>query len=130
SDILYKLKCHTEFEGIVYESKLANGLKIHNAEMVQNLYNLGVPKKDKTFTCDYPAIPEEYEWDFIRGAFEGDGTFNCAKGHLSMNICGVSPGLLDGINTLLNSHNIKTRVEHRSNGLIVVHAKNLESAIK
>ncbi len=48
----------------------------------------------KTFTANYPVIPEELEWHFLRGCLDGDGSLYINKqiGHkplLTMNLVGT-----------------------------------------
>ena len=80
--LLYKIKKIMEFSGPVlrrisrasgkeYESSYMN---IYNREIVKDLKELGIVQ-NKTFILGaFDFVPKEYELDFIRGAFDGDGS--------------------------------------------------------
>ena len=80
--LLYKIKKIMEFGGPVlrrisrasgkeYESSYMN---IYNREIVKDLKELGIVQ-NKTFILGaFDFVPKEYELDFIRGAFDGDGS--------------------------------------------------------
>ena len=80
--LLYKIKKIMEFSGPVlrrisrasgkeYESSYMN---IYNREIVKDLKELGIVQ-NKTFVLGaFDFVPKEYELDFIRGAFDGDGS--------------------------------------------------------
>lgn len=50
-------------------------LEINSLKMVNDLINLGITPK-KSNTLKPPTIPEEFEFDFIRGYFDGDGSIS------------------------------------------------------
>ena len=80
--LLYKIKEIMGFSGPVlrriirannkeYESSYMN---IYNREIVKDLKELGIVQ-NKTFTLGrFDFIPKEYELDFVRGVFDGDGS--------------------------------------------------------
>lgn len=129
-DVLEKMRKHTLYNGNITEGKSYYTLSIHGKGVAQTIFARGLPVKDKTYSCTFPKIPKEFEWDFIRGAFEGDGSIVSARGHLQLNLCGVSEHFLLGINDFLNNNGIKTRIERRNDGVIVILSKNLEDAIR
>lgn len=130
TDVLVKIKRLMKFEGNIYESKLANGIKVYSKTLVDSLVDLGIPLKEKTFSCAYPNVNKKFEWDFIRGAFEGDGSI-VTKGSLQLcvNICGASPRFINGVNEFLLRNGILTRIEHRGN-LITLHSKSQADALR
>jgi hypothetical protein len=130
TDVLQKIKELLKFEGNIYESRLANGIKIYNKNLVNDLYEIGIPKIDKTFNCIFPNVDSNYMWDFIRGAFEGDGSIVIHRGTLQLNICGASPKFMLAIKKFLSDNGVKLRVEERDNGLVVLHTKDMASAIR
>lgn len=80
--LLYKIKEIMGFSGPVlrriirannkeYESSYMN---IYNREIVKDLKELGIVQ-NKTFALGrFDFIPKEYELDFVRGVFDGDGS--------------------------------------------------------
>lgn len=80
--LLYKIKKIMEFGGPVlrrisrasgkeYESSYMN---IYNREIVKDLKELGIVQ-NKTFILGaFDFVPKEYELDFVRGVFDGDGS--------------------------------------------------------
>ena len=129
-DVLLKIKRHVSFEGNIYSSKLAKGIKIYNTNITESLFNLGIPRTDKTFTCVFPNIPKKFESEFMRGVFEGDGTIVTTRGGLHINVCGASLSLINSIQTVLISKGIETRLENRDDKLFVLHAKGMVNALK
>lgn len=129
-DVLEKMRKHTSYTGNINEGKSYYVLTIHGKGVSQTLFNRGIPTKNKTYECSFPIIPKGYEWDFIRGAFEGDGSIVSARGQLQLNLCGVANDFIMGVNSFLNSNGIKTRVERRDDGVIVLLSKNIEDAIR
>lgn len=61
-------------------SKLYNGcsLQVSNKKIYEDLLTLGV-KPRKTFNMDFPIINKDLYRHFIRGYFDGDGTFSSNK---------------------------------------------------
>jgi hypothetical protein len=110
SDVLEKLKDLIEFSGNLYRYKTTTGLRIYNRRLVESLRNLGIPKHNKTFECVYPHIPIDYEWDFIRGVFEGDGSIQ-TNGKFCLSLCGASYKLLSGVKEFLERNRINVRLD-------------------
>ena len=80
--LLYKIKKIMEFSGPVlrrisrasgkeYESSYMN---IYNREIVKDLKELGIVQNKSFILGAFDFVPKEYELDFIRGAFDGDGS--------------------------------------------------------
>lgn len=126
-DVLVKVKNLLKFEGNIYESKVANGMKVYSVALVESLVSLGVPLKDKTFSCPFPKVNEARIWDFMRGAFEGDGCIRVSKGCLSVNICGAAAGLMQGVEAVLHGAGISTRIEQRGNLKVLTAASQTDS---
>ena len=85
-EILDRVKDELEFTGTVKVRELKNKktalmdnkpliaeLSISNKYMITRLKELGVVPA-KSLICTYPNIPEEFDRDFIRGFFDGDGS--------------------------------------------------------
>ena len=47
-------------------------LSVYSKKMAEKLISFGVVPQ-KTFRTKYPSIPSKFNYDFIRGVFDGDG---------------------------------------------------------
>jgi hypothetical protein len=95
-DVLYKFKECIEFEGDVYHDKKRNICQIglSGSKIISDLLSHGLIQ-NKTKTLEYPNITKDFEIDFIRGFFDGDGCISIKTdrrtGHKSGNltiVCG------------------------------------------
>lgn len=129
-DVIDKVKSLLEFSGKKYERSHTETIRIYNRTLVDSLYKAGIPKENKTFDCKMPYIPEKYMWDFIRGAFEGDGSIGRYKSGLAVNICGASKEFMLSINKFLNEHGVETRVTYKRGNFYTVHASGMGSALR
>lgn len=131
-DVLLKLKELLHFNGNLYDhNKNHKTLRIYNRDLVNSLYRLGIPTKDKTFNCRFPDIPNEFMRDFIRGTFEGDGSISISKTHdLKVSVGGASRELMSGIQNFLISNGINARAVQDNNGFIMLHAQSLSDSLR
>jgi hypothetical protein len=130
-DVLLKVKEMLSFDGVLYDHKTHKTLRVYNRNLVNSLYDLGIPSKDKTFNCVFPEIPSEFMWDFIRGTFEGDGSISVSKTHdLKVSVGGASPELMYGIQGFLASNGINARAVQGDNGFIMLHAQSLSDSLR
>lgn len=89
----------------VRKRKNSNIYKLHMAqkEMVHDLMNLGLTQR-KTHTVNASIIPDNYQWDFIRGLFDADGCLYLDKKHKYLRprftIVGNKP-LLEGVQNIM-----------------------------
>lgn len=98
-----------KYTSITHESTLS----IHSKELVLSLMELGVIPK-KTGKEVFSNIPKEYERDFFRGLFDGDGCVsqssykvkNGIKNRLSFKISSASLNLLNSCKDKFNIGNI------------------------
>lgn len=75
-------------------------LVINSPILVNDLIKHGCVQA-KTFKLKFPAIPDTFQRDFIRGYFDGDGSICISKsGMLNLSIVGTID-FLDGINKIL-----------------------------
>lgn len=83
-DHLEKFKKALEYTGNVKISKtnytkvsgelaMSSVIDINSKKLITTLVNIGVIP-NKSLTVEFPDVPEEYELDFIRGYFDGDGS--------------------------------------------------------
>lgn len=131
--ILEKIKEELEFDGkiIDYDSKCcdklhpSSRLSIGSMDMIKRLRELGL-HSNKSLTIQFPNIPKEYELDFIRGFFDGDGSIeykrqihnvkNSDTYQLRFRLFSGSYGFLDSIMIILIKHGLKEKTIHSSKG--------------
>lgn len=134
NDVINKLKSLIDFDGNLYIRDSKETISVHNRNVVNSLYDLGIPEKNKTFECTYPNVPKEFEWDFIRGVFEGDGSASFElKGSLRLSICGASLQFLSGIENFLKNRGVDVSLRQKNkNGkpFYEITSKNLPSALR
>jgi hypothetical protein len=129
-DVIDKVKELLEFTGDKYVRENKETLRIYNRALSQSLFDSGIPKKNKTFDCEMPNIPDEFMWDFIRGAFEGDGSISTSNNSLQVSICGASKNLMIGIRDFLNSQGINTTVYNKTGDFWVIRPSGMGNALK
>ena len=74
-DIVYKIAAALKFRGRIVQSATSAKINIHNANIINQLIEKGIPPKNKTFLADFPKdIPKEFVRHCIRGLIDGDGS--------------------------------------------------------
>lgn len=105
-------------------------LKISSSRIKEKLseYNI-IPKKTSSFT--YPKnIKEEFELDFIRGYFDGDGSVSTAGKALRWQICSHTKEILQSIVNILNKHGInKVNIQFHNNLYYIQYSTNATKQI-
>ena len=120
-DVLHKIKNVLNFTGNVSYEEREDGrksarLRICRKEMTEDLFNLGMARKDKTFNTVLPNIPEDAFWDLIRGIFEGDGSIRHRTGNtdaIDITITGATYKFMIDIQTALEKRGIFMRLNTR-----------------
>ena len=75
-------------------------LNIYNKNIISSLNSLGlIPRK--SLIIKYPEIPDQFDKDFIRGYFDGNGSI--VNGRFNVNICG-SDSIIQTISSIVLSH--------------------------
>lgn len=74
-----KIKKHIGYTGPIEIRKVFR-LRINSNKHTKGLNKFGIIKK-KSLILDFPTIPNEYFWDFVRGYFDGDGSIFKQKRH-------------------------------------------------
>ena len=79
--ILKQIAKELEYEGKLYDEVDKQSCRINFSCVViyNDLVALGGSER-KSFTLEFPSVPEEYLADFIRGYFDGDGCVMNIKG--------------------------------------------------
>lgn len=126
---------------IVYRTRiLENGancqmasIRIYSKQMVEDLAQYGVVPS-KTYCLEKVIVPDEYLWDYIRGYFDGDGSFSVRSiqtssgrvidyGHLSF--IGHSKDFMDNVKDLLITEGIDSNIYY-DNGNWTIHIRKAE----
>lgn len=68
----------------------------NSKEIYEDLLSLGMTER-KSLTLDFPDIPKQYELDFLRGMFDGDGWICETKNGYQAGFVSGSPTLMAGI---------------------------------
>ena len=92
-------------------------VRIYSKYMVESLFKYGIIP-NKTYILSSIKIPDEYIWDYIRGYFDGDGTFSytrksCNDGeHIYARIGFVchEENFLKNLQQIFDKHNIKSHI--------------------
>lgn len=73
-ELLNYLKEILEYNGPIYKTKTEYMLNVYSSNIKDKLAKLGVKNK-KSLTLKMPKIPNKVFYHFIRGYFDGDGSF-------------------------------------------------------
>lgn len=98
----------------------------------QTLAQYGIVNR-KTYTFSFPIqLPEDYWIDFIRGYFDGDGTFCLSGGYARASLCGYNMNFLQTvIDILYNKYNIpKVKIQKDNRGNVYYFQYSQDSAKK
>jgi len=81
---IIKIKKHIGYTGPIEERKIFR-LRVNSNKHVDDLNKFGIIKR-KSLILNFPVIPNEYFWDFVRGYFDGDGSIfkrnRCVNGKM------------------------------------------------
>ena len=111
--LLEAIKSEMGYTGKVFYSSVKRfnkdtaKLDICSLDLRNSLNRLGL-NADKTFNMSFPTVPKDYELDFIRGVFDGDGFTKKGK-YLRAGFCSGSKPFLDELNTRLQSYGLSER---------------------
>ena len=109
--ILEKIKNDMKSNHKIYEYEKSVKLCIVNNQLYNSLQNFGITER-KSLTFHFPNIPTEFQSDFIRGYFDGDGTVS--KNHYSVKILGTKQ-FLEMLAEILSKQNIKIHSIYEAN---------------
>lgn len=108
--ILDKLNNYVSPEKLVV--KYRNSYKWHvvSPKMYDDLMQYGIVENKSHIDYSYPNIPKEFDKDFIRGYFDGDGCITIkSTGYIVISICCNSKVFIESLAKKLNSYGIQTR---------------------
>lgn len=107
--ILKKINKAMESSYPIKERKTSFRLRIFNPIILRDIKELGI-EPNKTGSCQFPEIPEEFLRDFIRGFLDGDGWIYTREERREISV-GFSSGshkFLEGLSKSLSKHLILT----------------------
>lgn len=70
--------------------------RVGSSQLYDRLVECGM-SENKSLTLQYPIIPDEYIWSFIRGVFDGDGWITHTTKNTQFGICSASLHFITGI---------------------------------
>lgn len=86
---------------IFHKKEKAIFLNLWNKKLVNDLVKLGIVPK-KSLILKYPRINSKFDSHFIRGYFDGDGSYHIdKKGQIRFEICSGSFDILNSIQDIL-----------------------------
>lgn len=131
-DVVKKIRQHINFTGPLYEYPGKCEVRTYNRQMVESLRRLGIPERNKTFAATFPEIPDCFLWDFVRGAFEGDGSISISTrgGTVRVNFCGAANSLMKRMQEVLESNGIHVRVKRKGESFITIDAASQADALR
>jgi hypothetical protein len=137
-DVLEKIKYLMKFNGNVYDGSQKDGrqfsyLRICRKEMANDLFNLGMARKEKTFNTTLPIVNENVFWDLVRGIFEGDGSIRHRTGNtdiLDITICGATEKFIIDLQEAFETRGIFTRLSKNNSGVYTINTKSNADALR
>nr|DAV88771.1 MAG TPA: LAGLIDADG-like domain [Caudoviricetes sp.] len=110
-DILYKIKSEIGFNNKIRIDDKFCHIGFGISEMINSLRKLGL-KRNKTVDFKFPKINDEFIIPFIRGYFDGDGSFSEYKSNdgytrYCFSFCGTQ-SFLNDLRDVLSNFQIKT----------------------
>lgn len=111
-DIIEKFKNSIEYTGPIIEDRNYYKISFQDKQMAIDLVSLGI-YNNKSLNLKPPIINKEYEYDFIRGYFDGDGGVNVAKNNNRIQM--YFTGTYEMISWIKEHFNTKFKIrqEHR-----------------
>jgi intein/homing endonuclease len=109
-EIVQKMKNYISEDITLQVSNNTCGFVTSNEELLHNLINLGCVRNKTYKQLNIPNINSNLFRHFIRGYFDADGTIYKDRKWLKVNICSINLQFLKDISKILESNNIKTRI--------------------
>lgn len=136
-DFLEKIKTSLDSNYPIRDYQTRDGYNVsefifRSEKIKQTLAQYGIVNR-KTYTFSFPIqLPENYWIDFIRGYFDGDGTFCLSGSYARASLCGYNMNFLQTvIDILYNKYNIpKVKIQKDSRGNVYYFQYSQDSAKK
>lgn len=114
--ILDKLNNYISPNKKVSQYKNSYKWKVISPKIYEDLKKYGIVENKSTTEYHYPNIPKEYDKDFIRGYFDGDGCISIkSSGYNVISFCGNSKLFLEDLSKVLLNYGIQTRPIYSTN---------------
>lgn len=130
-DILEKFKNDIKSEAPILfrENNKFCEINICSKQFVSNLINKGcVP--NKTFNVNFPNIKEKFIWDFIKGLFDGDGSYINTEKTNKITFVSASNNMIESLSKILNYYGIKHNITNCKNKYSILEISSKKSKIK
>jgi intein/homing endonuclease len=114
--ILDKLNNYVSPRKALSKYKNSYKWKVVSTEMYEDLKQYGITENKSHSEYTYPKIPKEFDRDFIRGYFDGNGCITIkATGYNVISFCSNSIEFLKSLASTLLSYGIQTRPIYSTN---------------
>lgn len=116
-DILKKFSIAIKSNYPIYDRDKGENKEIvlSHRKIVADLYKLGcVP--NKTFCLTFPNIDSYYIWDFIKGLFDGDGSYICTEKTKKIGFVSASKDFIHELSNILRNYNINQTPYYSKHG--------------
>jgi hypothetical protein len=117
--ILSLMECNAKLlyhKKAVYKSGIAGEgflFIINNEKIYDDLIGLGITPR-KSLTLKFPEMPEPYVRHFIRGCWDGDGSFHYENGKFTASFVSGSLKFIEGMLAELNKAGLSIRTIYKS----------------
>ncbi|MFP3411629.1 LAGLIDADG family homing endonuclease [Bacillus sp. SIMBA_074] len=110
SDILNDIKKELNTNQPLYQNKKTGVymLNLNSKTIKKDLMNIHGIKPCKSFTVEFPFVPDEYLHHFIRGYFDGDGYVNYEA--YTVSFVGGSYNFMNSLNQVLQNYNLNSNL--------------------
>lgn len=123
--ILQKFLKDIESTTKIYKRDTNVEVNICSKEFVENLINQGcIP--NKTYTISFPKLEKEYELDFIKGCFDGDGSYVCTEKTKKVSFVSASEDFVKVMQDKLKSYGITSYI-YKTQNTYGLHISSKES---
>ena len=115
--ILEKLNNYISPEKNLSKYRNSYKWKVSSVEMYNDLQKYGITENKSHSEYVYPNIPREFDSDFIRGYFDGDGCITLkSSGYNVISFCSNSLQFLQSLAVKLLEYSIQTRPIYKGKG--------------
>ena len=119
-DILEKFLKDTESTTQIYEREYGkySEVNICDREFVENLEQYGFTNC-KTYSIEFPNIKEEFVLDFIKGCFDGDGSYVCTDKTKRISFVREKKNFIEQLNKTLHKYGVSNLLYQKDNYYVI-----------